>query len=98
MRVAVILANREFEAWFLAAAPSLAGRQGLPSDLEVPHDLETIRDAKGRLTNARIDGHPYKPTVDQAPLTSIFDIKMARENSASFDKFCRDMAWLLGHG
>jgi hypothetical protein len=27
--VSVVLANREFEAWFLAAAPSLAGNCGL---------------------------------------------------------------------
>lgn len=96
MRMAVVLATREFEAWFLAAAPSLAGRHGLPADFDTPPNLETIRDAKGKLSKARIDGHPYRPTVDQAPLASVFDMKMARMNSPSFDKFCRDVARLLG--
>lgn len=34
--------------------------------------------------------------VDQAPLASLFDMKAARENSLSFDKFYRDVTWLLG--
>ena len=35
-RVSVVLANREFEAWFLASAQSLAGRFGFPADIEAP--------------------------------------------------------------
>jgi hypothetical protein len=95
-RVAVVLANREFEAWFLAAMLSFAGRCGFPDGLPSLDDPETPRDCKGRLTKARADGHPYKETVDQAALASIFDMKMARENSPSFDKFYRDVTWLLG--
>lgn len=41
-------------------------------------------------------GKPYKETVDQAPLTSAFDLKMAREHSGSFDKFYREVSRLLG--
>ncbi len=29
----MVLANREYEAWFLAVAPSLAGHRGLALDL-----------------------------------------------------------------
>ena len=93
--VAVVLANREWEAWYLAAMPSLAGQCGFPSDLRALDDPETPRDCKGRLTRARGHGHPYKETVDQAALAAVFDMKMARENSPSFDKFYRDVAWLL---
>jgi hypothetical protein len=97
-RVSVVLANREFEAWFLAAAPSLAGQFGFPADFAPPNNPESPRDCKGLLTRARPKGQPYKETVDQAPLTSAFDLKMAREHSGSFDKFYREISHLLGVG
>jgi hypothetical protein len=41
-RMAVVLANPEFEAWYLAAAPSLAGQYGFrdpfPARPEIPND------------------------------------------------------------
>jgi hypothetical protein len=48
--VSVVLANREFEAWFLAAAPSLAGNCGLghvdpPGHARVPVDIKMARAA-----------------------------------------------------
>jgi hypothetical protein len=95
-RVAVVLANREFEAWYLAAAPSLAGQHGFPDPFPSPDNPERPRDCKGLLTRARTAGHPYKETVDQVALASIFDIAMARAYAPSFDKFCRDVAMLLG--
>jgi hypothetical protein len=94
-RVVVVLPTREFEAWFLAAASSLGGHQGFPATLDCPADPEAIRGAKEWLTRARKDGHRYRPTVDQAPLASAFDLSLARSSSPSFDKFCRDIAWLL---
>lgn len=94
-RTAVVLANREFEAWFLASAPSLSGRAGLAEHLEVPPDSETRRDCKGWLTHHRRDGVPYRPTVDQAALTQDMDLDLARANSLSFDKFCRDITYLI---
>ena len=45
--IAVVLAKREFEAWFLAAAESLRGYKELNNDLEPPNNPEEIRDAKG---------------------------------------------------
>jgi hypothetical protein len=97
-QVSVVLANREFEAWFLAAAPSLAGQFGFPTEFARPESPEAPRDCKGLLTKARPKGQPYKETVDQAPLTSAFDLKMAREHSDSFDKFYREVSRLLGIG
>jgi hypothetical protein len=93
--VSVVLAKVEFEAWFLAAASSLAGHHGFPVSLVPPDNPESIRDAKGWLTKHRVDGPPYKPTVDQAPLASAFDMKQAREGSPSFDKFCREVESLF---
>jgi hypothetical protein len=97
-QVSVVLANREFEAWFLAAAPSLAGQFGFPAEFPRPQNSETPRDCNGLLTKARPKGQPYKETADQAPLTSVFDLKMAREHSDSFDKFYREVSRLIGIG
>jgi hypothetical protein len=93
--VSVVLANKEFEAWFIASTESLAGRHGFPAGLTAPADPEKIRGAKEWLTEHRTGGRPYKPTVDQAPLVSIFDLERARHGSPSFDKFCREVLSLL---
>lgn len=93
--VSVVLAKREFEAWYLAAAPSLAGHCGL-GVVQAPADPEQIRGAKEWLSDRRTDGGKYSPTVDQAPLASCFDMKMARAGSPSFNKFCREVEVLLG--
>jgi hypothetical protein len=94
--VSVVLPKYEFEAWFLAAAASLGGHHGLPHDLAAPEDPEAIRDAKGWLGKHKTDGHPYKPTADQAALASIFDMEQARKAAPSLDKFCREVEKLLG--
>jgi hypothetical protein len=91
----VVLANREFEAWFLAAAPSLRGRRELAPDIDRPVDAESPRDCKGWLTDHRTDGRSYKPVTDQAALTSMFDMAMARAHAPSFDKFWRDVERLV---
>ncbi|MEU8037753.1 DUF4276 family protein [Streptosporangium sp. NPDC049078] len=96
--ISMVLANREFEAWFLAAATSLAGRRGLADPLEPPADPEGPRDAKGWLSARKTDGTSYRPTADQAALTAIFDMAQARKNAPSFDKFWRDVERLIRGG
>jgi Domain of unknown function (DUF4276) len=92
--LAVVLAKREFEAWFVAAATSLAGRRGLATDLAPPPDAEAKRDAKGWLTEHRTDGNAYSETTDQAALAAVFDLEQARR-ADSFDKCIRDMTRLI---
>ncbi|MET4922730.1 DUF4276 family protein [Streptomyces sp. PSRA5] len=94
-RTAVVVANREFEAWFLASAPSLGGRAGLADRLKVPANSETLRDCKGWLTHHRRDGVRYRPRVDQPALAQHMDLDLARANSSSFEKFCRDITYLI---
>ncbi|RKG83140.1 DUF4276 family protein [Corallococcus terminator] len=91
--ISVVVAQCEYEAWFLAAAESLRNHRGLPSDLRAPPHPERIRDAKGWLHKRMPDG--YSPTIDQAALTKIFDLEAARR-ADSFDKLFRDMGALLG--
>ncbi|MET9430466.1 AAA family ATPase [Streptomyces sp. NPDC003036] len=94
-RTAVVPANREFEAWFLASAPSLGGRARLAERLEDLPDSEALRDCKGWLTHHRRDGVRYRPRVDQAALTQFMNLGLARAYSSSFDKFCRDITYLV---
>lgn len=91
--IAVVLAKFEFEAWFLAAAESLRGINGLPEDLEPPTDPESIRGAKGWLSRNMTEGR-YSETTDQPALTAVFDLDLARR-AKSFDKCYREITDLL---
>jgi hypothetical protein len=93
--IGLVLAKREFEAWFLAAAESLRGRRGLPDNLSPPPDPESIRDAKKWLRQRMIRGTTYSETLDQPALTAIFDMDQATRSSASFDKCIRDITSLI---
>jgi hypothetical protein len=94
--VCTVLANREFEAWFLAGASSLSGHRGLADNLQIPSEPEKPRDCKGWLSANRTDGRSYKPASDQAALAAVLDLGLARQNSESFDKLWRDLERLLG--
>ena len=93
--IKVVLARREYEAWFLAAVDSIAGRRGLPNDITAPNAAESIRDAKGWLTSRMPPGRAYKETRDQPALTSLFDLATARRGAPSFDKMWRTVTQLL---
>jgi hypothetical protein len=92
--ISVILAKKEFEAWFIAAAESLRGMRCLADDLESPLDPENIRDAKGWLAAHMISGMCYSEIDDQPALTAIFDMTSARR-AGSFDKCYRDIRSML---
>jgi hypothetical protein len=94
LAVSVVLAKREFEAWFLAAAESLRGHRGLREDLESPADPEGIRGAKEWLTARMAGSRRYVETLDQSALAACFDLITARR-AASFDKLYRDVFRLL---
>ncbi len=94
VRTRVVLATREYEACFLAAAESLAGRCGLRPDLVSPQEPEVIRGAKQWLTRNMEAGQIYSPTRHQPALTAQFDLAAAR-SAKSFDKFCRDVCSLI---
>lgn len=92
--IAVVVARREIEAWFLGSATSLRGRRGLPLDLTPPEDPESVRDAKGWLAERMPTG--YSETADQPALTEVFDLQAVREACPSFSKLVKDVAALLG--
>ena len=92
--VAVVLAKREFEAWFLAAAPSIRGQRGLNPDMDAPPNPEEIRGAKEWLSRQMTGNRAYVETLDQPALTALFDLNQARQ-ADSFDKFCRELTRVL---
>jgi hypothetical protein len=75
------------------AARSLAGIEGLPSDLKPPPDPEAIRDAKGWLKK-HMTGHKYSETVHQPLFARHFDLQAAR-NAPSFAHCCDEIARLI---
>ncbi len=88
--VAVVLAHREYEAFFLPCIPLMAGRKlSGPGNLERPglvagsvfHDNpEGIRGVKEWLSRNMPPGRSYKPTLDQLPMTRMIDFKALRNS------------------
>ncbi len=92
IRHLIVLAYREFETWFIAAANSLRGEAGLPTDLTAPDYFEEIRNAKAWLGDRMEAG--YDPVSHQYKLTRIIDLTQARRAS-SFARFQQRFASLL---
>lgn len=88
-RLSVVIANREYEAWFIAAAPSLEGQRGFRCPDGDPIDAETPRDAKGWLRQNIASG-TYSEILDQPAFTAHFDLQQAIDNSRSFRKLCKE--------
>ena len=92
---AVVVANREYEAWFLAAADSLRGHRGLTANLRPPSDPESVRGAKEWLVHNMPRGAPYGPTRHQASFSAQMDLDLARQNSRSFRKLDKEVRRLV---
>lgn len=88
-RLSVVLAKREYEAWFIAAARSLDGRRGFRCPEGDSVDAETPRDAKGWLRR-NMQGKAYSEVLDQPAFTASFDLQQAFDNSRSFRKLCKE--------
>lgn len=86
--IACVLANAEFETWFVAAAESLAKYLNLQAD-EPPQDPESLQLKKKWIAD-RFKGS-YRETVDQPKLAAALDLKLCRNRSPSFDKLCREL-------
>ena len=89
--LSVVLANREYEAWFIAAAESLDGQRGFALGEPLDIDPEVPRNAKGWISE-RMRGGKYREVIDQPAFSALLDLAQARKNSASFNKLCR--GWL----
>lgn len=94
-RIQVVLAKQEYEAWFLAAAESVAESRNVTGAVSRPNDPEAVRGAKEQLSALLGGPGSYQPVRDQPGLTAVFDIDEARRHSPSFDKMCRAVQALL---
>ncbi|HYM61653.1 MAG TPA: DUF4276 family protein [Thermoanaerobaculia bacterium] len=86
---AVVMANREYEAWFLASIEALRGKNGIvPGAVSHPHP-EVPRDAKGHLQRWIQPGASYSASVDRAALTAHLDLEIVYRRCRSFRKLVR---------
>ena len=93
--VAVVLANREFECWFLGSKESLRGVNGIVETATAPLNPENIRGAKEHLTQNMTRGRRYLAVDDQVTFAERFDLSLARQRCPSFDKCFREAERLL---
>ncbi len=91
-RISVVVAKREFEAWFVASATELAAAGRLRPGTTPPADPEALSDPKGWLSEAK--GSRYSEVLDQPRFAARFDLAAARQ-CRSFAKLERDIARLL---
>jgi hypothetical protein len=90
--LAVVIANREYEAWFLANVNSFRARGLFSKHTAIPRDLdpESTRDCKGLI--AELIGCRYEETVHQLELTCGLRFSPgAIGRSRSYGKLIRDL-------
>jgi hypothetical protein len=86
-----IVANVEYETWFVAAAESLQDYMSLPSGTTVPNNPEQQRHGKAWVER-HFKGAKYSETQDQPAMTAKMDLALCRARSPSFDKLCRELS------
>jgi hypothetical protein len=92
--IGVVLAKREFEAWFLGSLESLRRVYGNSPYEDLHRKPEDISGAKEHLSS--LLGTPYSEVIDQPAMAALFDMDAARRNCPSFDKCWRIVQTLLG--
>lgn len=92
--VQTVIAFREHEAWFLAAAESLRDHPSVRDDARSPADPESKRDAKHQLESLMCES--YKETLHQARFSALIDLAAAAEKSRSFRRLIHAIELLLG--
>jgi len=99
--VVVVAAKCEYEAWFLASLPTIAGkaiekRPGLKPEITFPDErIETMRGVKEWLSRHFRDGRIYKETLDQLPMTRLIDLDTALPKSRSLRRLEHAVAQLI---
>lgn len=88
-RVSVVLAKREFEAWFIAAAHSLQDVRGFSMMPAEQMEAEVPRNAKGWMREHMSTG-TYSEFLDQPAFAAKFNLQQAFDNSRSFRKLIKE--------
>jgi hypothetical protein len=87
--IACVLPNVMFETWFVAAAESLRGKNGLPADLPKPEDPE--EDGLGKGWIKKHLRRKYKETVDQPRFVGHMSLTECQASSRSFRKLVKEL-------
>ncbi|MEE9293948.1 MAG: DUF4276 family protein [Phycisphaerae bacterium] len=88
--VCCVVANVEYETWFVAGAESLADYLNLPSPQDIPLSPEELGVGKSWVEKY-FRGTRYSETIDQPRMTAKLDLEQCRSRSPSFDKLCREL-------
>lgn len=86
--VTCVLADVEYETWFVAAAESLRDFLDFPET--TADTLEKPRAGK-RWIQKHFKQPKYSETLDQPRMTAKMDLALCRSRSNSFDKLCREL-------
>ncbi|WP_426165958.1 DUF4276 family protein [Pseudoduganella sp. R-34] len=93
--VSVVLANREYEAWFIASAETLTGCRDFVCPPDIP-DAESVRAAK-QWISAQVQNGSYREVIGQPAFSAGIDLERAHANSRSFRKLCSDWQRAINH-
>ena len=91
----VVIAHREYEAWFLSAIESLRGYRGILKDAEPHPNPENPRGAKEQLEARMQAGTSYLERTDQPAFSERFSLSDAYRRSRSFRKLTRSFGHLV---
>jgi len=94
--VSCVVANVEYETWFVASAESLGDHLSAARE-QIPGAPEQARAGKAWIERF-FRGPKYSETVDQPRMTAAMDLALCRSRSPSFDKLCRELAGRLKPG
>ncbi len=90
MDISCVIADVDFETWFVAAAASLSRFLNLSADSDLSETPEQSRRGKGKGWIKQ--RYPrYSPTVDQPRMAAAMDLHVCRQRSPSFNKLCREL-------
>lgn len=92
-QIGIVLANTEYESWFVAAIESLSGKHGLKEYLKFQDASKNA--GKSWIKNQMLKDEKYQETRNQLKMTREFDMQLARSRSDSFDKFYREVTRLI---
>jgi hypothetical protein len=96
----VVMAKREYEAWFIATIESLRGVRGIREDATSHPDPETPRNAKGQLEERMGKNASYFEKADQPALSAVFNLPLAHARCRSFRRMVKAFGSLaegMGH-
>lgn len=92
----VVVAQREYEAWFLGAIESLRGRRDIAIDAASDPNPEGWRGAKEEVTRRMAGSRAYASRADQPALTAIFAMEDAYRTCRSFRRMISAFGQMAG--